>query len=455
MKFKTTLILVVVFVILLGTVLLLDFLGKSGEDSTNNLVSRSSEDVEKIVFQKEDETIVFQKNESGEWLIQQPLEAKADKYEVNQIAERFSDLRIERVVEEEPAELDKYGIPNKEIGLFYKGGENPVKVLIGEENPLDKTFFAKREDEAKVVLVSSTLKDLLEKAVFDFRQKDIFKFDTNEVSSIRLQTEETWWEAHKEEKDWFLGSPIKALAEKSQIDGILRSLSNIKAKEFLSEDKKIEDLKEFGLEHPKNIITLSMPMINQEIIFSLYESEEEVYATTSVSSKVISVEGEIMSDLKQTIEDLREKKVADFFSWEVDRLKIKAEGIDLIVRKKEDDTWHFESPKEDEADKDKIESFIRNIESLEAEEFIDPPLHLTEYGLDAPQTEIKIWLKESEEKEKEITLLIGAENKETKQLTVKNTRFEYLFKINSETLKELPVAAADWQKKEPKLEEKD
>jgi hypothetical protein len=85
MKFKTTLILVVVFVILLGTVLLLDFLGKSGEDSTNNLVSRSSEDVEKIVFQKEDETIVFQKNESGEWLIQQPLEAKADKYEVNQI----------------------------------------------------------------------------------------------------------------------------------------------------------------------------------------------------------------------------------------------------------------------------------------------------------------------------------------------------------------------------------
>jgi hypothetical protein len=291
--------------------------------------------------------------------------------------------------------------------------------------------------------------------VFDFRQKDIFKFDTDNVSSIRLQTEEIWWEAHKEEKDWFLGSPIKALAEKSQIDGILRSLSNIKAKEFLSEDKKIEDLKEFGLEHPKNIITLSMPMINQEIIFSLYESEEEVYATTSVSSKVISVEGEIMSDLKQTIEDLREKKVADFFSWEVDRLKIKAEGIDLIVRKKEDDTWHFESPKEDEADKDKIESFIRNIESLEAEEFIDPPLHLTEYGLDAPQTEIKIWLKESEEKEKEITLLIGAENKETKQLTVKNTRFEYLFKINSETLKELPVAAADWQKKEPKLEEKD
>ncbi len=129
--------------------------------------------------------------------------------------------------------------------------------------------------------------------------------------------------------------------------------------------------------------------------------------------------------------------------------------IDWELVKDEEDNWHFESPIKEEADKSKIQTFIRKIESLEAAEFIDPPLSLKDYGLDNPQSEIKIWVEEDEEKVKEITVLIGSEDKESKKVVVKNARFDYLFRVDSAFLEEFPKDIKDWnQEKEEEKEEK-
>ncbi|TET24213.1 MAG: DUF4340 domain-containing protein, partial [Candidatus Aminicenantes bacterium] len=243
MKFKTTIILFVIFLVLVAYIFLFESKSKNDEHAKEKLVALSSESVQKIIYKKEDETLEFQKNAEGEWLIIKPLEAKADKYEVNRLAEEFADLRIERVVDEEPAALEKYGILKKEICLYFKDKEPQVKILIGMENPLDNTFFAKRENETRVVLLSSSLKNLLEKSVFDFRQKDIFKFETDEAKSIKLSAKKNQWEALKKEEEWFLKKPVKALVKSSKINDILYSLSNLKAKEFVSEEKTKEEIK--------------------------------------------------------------------------------------------------------------------------------------------------------------------------------------------------------------------
>lgn len=470
MKFKTTLILFAIFLILLAFVLFFEFKGKK-EETEEKLVDLSSDDVQKIVFKKEDETITFQKDEE-EWLITDPLEAKADKYEVNRLADDFSQLKIERVVEEAPEDkaLEKYGIPQKEITLYFKEKEQPIKIMIGMENPLDNTFFAKREDEKRIVLIPSHLKSLIEKNLLDFRQKDIFAFEADEVKNVKLRAKKIQWEALKEEDEWFFKKPVKALAESSKINDILRSLSNLKAKEFVSEEKKDDEIKKYGLDHPEYEITLSMPLENQELTFFLHKKDDKLFATTSLSNKIISGEDSMLSDLEKEAEELREKEVANFYSWEVNKLYLRKGEIDWMLTKDEEDKWHFESPVKEEADKSKIETFIRKIESLEATEFIDPPLKLEDYGLDNPQVEVKIWTGEDEEKTKEITILIGSEiiekeekdekeeeeeeeKKKAKLVAVKNARFDYLFKLDSSFLEEFPKGIKDW--KADKKEEKE
>ncbi|MCK4263544.1 MAG: DUF4340 domain-containing protein, partial [Candidatus Aminicenantes bacterium] len=316
MKFKTTIILFVIFLVLMAYIFLFESKSKNDKHAKEKLVALSSESVQKIIYKKEDETLEFQKNAEGEWLIIKPLEANADKYEVNRLAEEFADLRIERVVDEEPAALEKYGIPKKEICLYLKDKEPQVKILIGMENPLDNTFFAKRENETRVVLLSSSLKNLLEKSVFDFRQKDIFKFETDEAKSIKLSAKKIQWEALKKEEEWFLKKPVKALVKSSKINDILYSLSNLKAKEFVSEEKTKEEIKNYGLDQADYEVSLSMPLSNQEVTFFIHKDDEKVYATTSLSPKIVEIEDSIISDLEKKAEELREKEVANFYSWE-------------------------------------------------------------------------------------------------------------------------------------------
>jgi len=299
----------------------------------------------------------------------------------------------------------------------------------------------------------------MEKKVFDFRQKDVFRFERDEVRNIRFRTKKRQWEVLKTEDEWHFEKPVKALAQKSKIDDILDSLSNLKAKEFISEEKNEEELKKYKLDKPEYEITLGMPLANQEVTFSLQKNEDKVYATTSLSSKIISAEDAVLSNLEKETDELREKEVADFYSWEAYQVYLKKEMLELRVLKDEEGKWRFATPEKEAADGEKIMKFIRKMESLEADEFIDPPLSLKDYSLDNPQAEIKIWTKEDDEPEKikEIDILVGSEDKEAKKVVVKNIRLDYLFKVASDFLKEFPKDPLDWkieEKKQEKEEEK-
>lgn len=454
MKFKTTIILLAVFIALLVFISLFEFKGNNGTDEEEKLVALPSEDVRKITIKKEDDTFTFHKNEEGEWLISEPVEAKADTNEVSKIAEDFSDLKIERVVEEEPQDLQKYDIPQKELHLWFKDKDKPVKLLIGMENPLDSSLFAKRADEERVVLIPSHLKSLTEKNLFDFRKKDIFQFETDDVKNIKLLAKKIQWEATKEGEEWFFTKPIKALAKESKINDMLFSFSSIKAKEFVSEEKNKEEIKKYGLDHPEYEITLIMPVANQEVTFFLHKEDDKLYTTTTLSSKIVSAEDAILSDLEKKAEELREDAVASFHSWEVNRLYLKKGSLHFTVKKDEEANWHFDPPNKGKADNTKIQAFIRKIESTKATEFIDPPLDLNSFGLSHPQDEIKIWTEENEEKTKEIRILIGLENKETKQVVLKNARFDYLFRVDATFLEEFPKDINDWKKQEEEKKEK-
>ena len=78
MKFRTTLILLGVFVVLLAVVLIFESKGKKAaaeKDKAEQLIDITAADVRKLTLQKDEETITIEKDEAGEWLIVEPLAA--------------------------------------------------------------------------------------------------------------------------------------------------------------------------------------------------------------------------------------------------------------------------------------------------------------------------------------------------------------------------------------------
>jgi len=450
-KFGRTLALLGAFLALLAAVLFFDARGKkgaAGKEREGNLVNVASEDVVRMSLKNERGTLTFARNDKGDWTITEPLEAAADPAEADGLAGSFSGLKIERIVDAEPDDPEQYGIPGRELSLWLKGNASPIRLLIGMENPIDKTLFAKREDEKRVVLIGSHLKTILDKGLFDFRRKDVFAFEKADVAAIKIRTGSPSWRVSKKEGEWYLESPVAALAEKARIEALIDSLSSLRAKEFTAEKKTDEDIRKNGLDKPDYEVVLSMPTANREIAIALRRDGDRISAMSSFADKIILVESAILTELARKPEEYREKKVAVFDSWEADRLSVTAGSVSLAAVKEKTgdaDKWLLESDGRAEADGSKIEMFLRKIGGLEAAEFIDTPVSLAEYGLEEPQAELKVWTRDYEGKSRESTLLVGAEDKEKKQVVVKNTALSYLFRVDASFLQDLPKEAEEWR----------
>ena len=458
MKLKTTIVLLVVLAALLALVLFFDRKGekkKAAEEKTNTLISLASVDVRKVSLVRDGETLTLERDEGGPWRLTSPLQAGADDTEANSLVDSLASLKVDRVVEKEAKNLGTYGIPKIEVSLWVKGKETPVRLLVGMENPLDKSLFAKRDDDPRVVLLPSTLKATLDKKIFDFRQKDVFKFAVADVKGIKVRAKNVTWEADRGETDWRLRAPAAALAAKSKVDPLLESLSGLKAKAFVAESKTAAALTEFGLEKPEYEVGLSLPAANQQIVFALHKAGDNLYATTSQSTKIITFEGTLLADLDRKVDEIREKKVADFYSWDADRIVLKKNGSEIAaVKEKSGDSekWLLDPAAKEEADRNKVEDFIRKIEGLEAVSFVDDPGPLSPYGFDAG-TEIRITTKDPQGQPKETVLIVGREDAEKKLVFLKSPALGYLFRVDPGFLRDWPKDKKDWKIEPPKAEE--
>ncbi|MCX6561293.1 MAG: DUF4340 domain-containing protein [Candidatus Aminicenantes bacterium] len=458
MKLKTTAILAVVFAGLLVFVLFFEKKPReAGAGPEAKLVSLAAADVEFVSLKQGPEILSFRKNDKGEWMIAEPMEAKADTVEVEALVSALADLRIERIVEAAGGDPKKYDIPQREISLRVKGQAEPVKILLGPENKLDATFYAQKVGDPRIVLLPSTLKTPLDKKLFDFRQKDVFRFEAKDVAAVKLRAKDSRWEARKTDGEWFFTSPLKVLARESQMTSLLESLAGLRAKEFAAEAKTPQELKARGLEVPEYTISLSLPAESRELVFSFHKAEDKTYATTSQSTKIIVPEADILFDLERKPADLRESKVAVFGAWQADQLMLKKGGLAITVHKAANANWFFDPAEKEEADGSKVETFLRKIEGLEAAEYIDAPKGPAEYGLDNPGAEIAIRTKDTASEkpvEKTVRLAVGKVDAEKKQAVVKNARFAWLVKADASFLDEFPKEKKDWAALPPAAPEK-
>ncbi|MGB9893098.1 MAG: DUF4340 domain-containing protein, partial [Candidatus Saccharicenans sp.] len=315
------------------------------------------------------------------------------------------------------------------------------------------TLYAKRADQSQVVLLPSYLKYSLDKKLFDLRKKDVLKFETKNVQAIELKSKDSSWKIKRDGDNWFFVQPVEALASKYQIDNLLDSLSRLRAKDFLAEEKEAKKIQELGLDKPEFTVNLSLPE-SQQLVFWLTRKDNKVIATNSLSQKIIEVESQITTDLSKNLTDLREKKVVIFNSWEAQFIRLKKGDQDIAAVKEkvkekgqEEEKWFLMAGqgKKELADEAKIESVLRKLEYLEALEFIDQPANLVEFGLDHPLMEITIKVKPADKEEREFQMLVGPENPEKHQVVIKNRDLKYLFRVDSSFLKEMPEKLEDWK----------
>ncbi len=286
--------------------------------------------------------MVLARTGADDWSIREPRETPADSIEVSSLLSALSDLRIERVRRRTPGRLGEYGLPGAEIGLKMKGESRPVTIHIGAENPVGGTFYARREGDPRIVLLPNAIKPSLGKSFFDFRRKDVFRFETGDVTRIEVSSGDVRWEARKGARNGSWKSrwppwPGRGNLRPAGLIGRSRA-ARIRRRGQTSGRPRSSRART-----AEAVVRLSFPSPRKDLVFAFQSVGGKTLAANSNSPLIVVPVVDPLSDLKREAEAYREKRIAVFNSWEVSGFSVKNGDMRLDLARGADGTWSFAS----------------------------------------------------------------------------------------------------------------
>lgn len=123
-------------------------------------------DVDSIVLQFADSTLVFKKDTSNTWVLVEPVHKKTKSWKISSIASTIANLRVDEFVDDAPRSLVRYGLAKPAArGQFYQNGKLLIDVMVGKLK--DDKVYLKITDKKPVYLVKKYIYEKLRPKLSD------------------------------------------------------------------------------------------------------------------------------------------------------------------------------------------------------------------------------------------------------------------------------------------------
>ena len=227
-----------------------------------------------------------------------------------------------------------------------------------------------------------TQKDEAAKTEAKEKSEKLFDFDKAHARSLRLEKDGKLVAAlAKDEKGWKLDQPIKAEADDSAVDSLLSSLSSLKQKKDLADEK---DLKAYGLDAPRLAVMVKLDDGKEQgLLLGVDNSfDNTLYVKKSGDATVRIVDGYNKNTFDKSLLDLRNKKVAHLDdSAEVKRVEVS--GVkNPYVLEKDGANWKVGGAPADSGAADRVVSAVKQLRGTSVS---------TENGsIDKPKVTVKL-----------------------------------------------------------------
>ena len=451
MKLKTTIILAIILALIAGYYYYFEVKRakqvEEEKEEAKKLFHYSPEEVTQLRLKGVEEVILCKKV-GEEWRLEEPVQAKGDQEEIEQLISNILDIKQERLIASEPADLKQFGLspPIGEVSFQVKGKWETLQV--GDETPTGISLYAKKGDSNEVLLVSSLARSYVKKGVYDLRDKTILPFELERVKQFRYRTAQQDVICQKtEENQWNLHQPLKTKADSNKIQFFLQRLIDAQAKEFVEEEPA--DLGQYQLAPPQRELTLWLGEEMAQatlLIGKRNEDKKSYYARGGQSMVVVLIDEQVFKELPEAIEGWRDKTLISFDRNKLNKVTLTyGEHLIALQKKEEEDQWQLTEPLQTKADNWEVESFALNLQGTKAEGFIDHPENPDSwYGFDQPQLEIGLWLEGEETPQK---VVIGKQEKGKTTYYARNRQSPIIYLVKAEDIDKLKKTPFDLRDK--------
>jgi len=368
---------------------------EAAEEAAQKLLVHEKDNIGQIRVERETETIAAKK-EGENWVLTSPLDTDGDKTAWDSMARTLGNADKQRTIKSASAELANYGLsePELKVTVADLDGASPETILFGKKTPTgSQTYITLSSATDEVYTVYNSVKTTADKSLFDLRDKTVLAMEPDEVQRVDVTVGDSHFQMTRTgEREWQISEPMQARADRSKIRSFVTKIKNGKIKEFIDEEP--DDLAQYGLVEPATRLVFWIGEAGAEsqwsskglILGSTSSVSGQLYAKRQGQSNVFAVAPSILSDMPATPDSVRQRKVTDIRSWDVDRFSVARAGEIVFEASKEGSAWMVLRPEEGEAEYSTVSDVLREITNLEIYEFVDDVTDESALGLDSPET---------------------------------------------------------------------
>jgi hypothetical protein len=406
MRFRSTLVLALLFVALGAYVYLVEFKRAEEEEKKETLFTFETDDVTAVALVYPDRTIEMRRAD-GTWRLTTPLDADADQASVDNLIRAIAECEVKRKLEDVSEDLTPYGFDEDGISVrvTLASGELP-EIKVGKATPVGFSTYVKRADKPEVFLTGSAFRSGMDKQVKDLRDKTILSFEAGDAEEIALGGEDRGLLLKKTDGRWRIERPGPHAADDATVRGFLSNLTGLRATDFPSESP--ENLAEYGLEEPRLTVRVSFGEKREPIEVQLgkKEDDEQVYVRVAGRPTIYEVGSWHYRDLDKGPLDFRDRQIFAFTKGDAGTVEVHPRGESaFVLERDESGTWKIkDEPVEPVAST--VDRFVDDLAGLKGYEIAeDEPTDLAAFGLAVPSTKISV---RDEKGESLGTVLLGS-----------------------------------------------
>jgi uncharacterized protein DUF4340 len=346
---------------------------------------------------------------AGAWKIVEPLQAAPDTEAVDRLVGSLLALKITHDLGRQ-TDLASFNLQTPPATLEMKVSDSkaPPVLTLGDDAPTGGGIYARVGPEGNVVILSGA-ESLRGTKLFSLRDKTFFKFEPAKLSSLRIVRDKDEVSLVKSDGRWALQAPLRAPAEDSTITDLLFALTRLTVTEFAEEKPSGESQQKQGLRPARIRVLLHGEewKTDPELMFGAAQAGN-LFALHPGTGALVKVSDSIQPKLNSTLADLRRKDLMPMQRYDVGAFHVTGVAPkDLELKRKGDREWDRLAPTPAVLPDDPVDTLLRSLTDLKAQEFLDKPAaKLATYGLDPPQASLE-FRKQNEDSAKPSVIQVG------------------------------------------------
>jgi hypothetical protein len=354
---------------------------------------------------------------------------------VEKLISDVNGLKADNFAAEAPDNLSIYGLSQPQIEVIFSLEDGRSKSLAFGREERDSVYVRTGSDNS-VIMVNAEIIARLTKRPADLRDRIVMAFRMKAVEKLVLKYPGRSFTCEKrmdaEEESWEITAPVKAKADKSQIDEILKTLRELRVDEFVSDAPG--DLSKYGLTQPLVQAIVHTGGSESESLLIGKKMGESAYAKTDSAASVYLVDAGIINGLSKKPLDLYHRQVMEFRKDEVVRIELRSKDREAITCIKQERDWRIVEPVRKKAKNYEINGMLQKLYELKTRRFVtEKAARLSMYGLDRPDVEITMTFEDGSKK----TLRVGKNLPDSDSAYAKTAAGDIIFVIEKDVVDEL------------------